>query len=344
METTTKRLSDLNPYIRQDKLLWNAIALLYIVGGYILGVKLLFAVSIWINIFGVFLLSHALFLSCVITHECIHSTLFAQQRWNEWVGTLMLWLNGCCYARFRDLTRLHIAHHVERADFPPVNLAEFIGKLPQWAQKTIIMLEWLYFPAVVYVMQWYTLTKPFWYDKRQDERLRTSVILLVRGLWFTGMAIASWKAVLLYFLAYTGMHLQRQFMDCFFHTYESFGDRMDTPQRDWQYEQRNTFSCLLSQKYQWLNLLILNFGYHNAHHVVMRCPWHSLPELDQELFQIQPQAADHRFTVRQVWLNYHRYRVSRLLSGHGYVIDDQGNYSLEFFQGDVGVGFLVLPV
>jgi fatty acid desaturase len=343
METTTNQLNDLNQYIHKDKPLWNAIALLYIVGGYILGVMLLFAVSGWMNIFGVFLLSHALFLSCVITHECIHSTLFVQQHRNEWIGNLMLWLNGGCYARFRDLTRLHIAHHVERADFPPVDLTQFIQQLPQWTQKVIFALEWLYFPAIVYIMQWYALTKPFWYDKRKDEWLRTSLILLVRGTLFTIMAIVSWKAILLYFLSYTGMHLQRQFMDCFFHTYEPFSARLNA-QRDWQYEQRNTFSCLVSNRYRWLNLLILNFGYHNAHHVVMRCPWHSLPELDRELLQIQIRAAEHRFTVRQVWVNYHRYRVSRLLAGHGFVIDEQGNYSLNSFQGDVGVGFLVLPV
>ncbi|MDX2215841.1 MAG: fatty acid desaturase [Oculatellaceae cyanobacterium bins.114] len=337
-------LSDLNIYSRRDKPSWNAIALIYIIGGYGSGLALILLPSGWLNGLGVLLLSHTLFLSAVMTHEFMHSTIFAQQKWNELGGNVMIWMNGGCYARFRDLTRWHIAHHIERADFPPVNLAEFLQTFPAVICRIIYGLEWLYFPAIAFLMQWRALTRPFWSGKRQDERWRTSMVLLIRGSLFALLAWVSLKALLLYFLSYIGMHFLMQIMNAFFHTYEPFSANMTITQRDWIYEQANSFSCLVSQNYGWLNLLVLNFGYHNAHHAVMRCPWHSLPELDQDLIPHQPNAPSHRFSVWQMLGNYHTYRLARLQGGHGQVIDEAGNYNLANFRGDVGVGFMVLPV
>ncbi|HEY9647694.1 MAG TPA: fatty acid desaturase [Chroococcidiopsis sp.] len=337
-------LSHLNAYSQRDKPLWNAIALLYIIGGYLGGLVLILSSSVWANGLGVLLLAHTLFLSAVMTHEFIHSTIFAKQQWNELGGNIMCWINGGCYARFRDLTRLHIAHHVERADFPPVDLTKFLQSLPGPVRAVIYALEWCYFPAIAFIMQWRALTRPYWSGKRQDERLRTSLVLLIRGSLFAMLAWISPKALLLYFLAYIGMHFLMQIMNAFFHTYEAFSGSMQVTERDWVYEQTNSYSCLISQKNRWLDLLVLNFGYHNAHHAVMRCPWHSLPELDQELMPHQANAPLHRFTVWQMLGNYHIYRLERLWLGHGQVIDAAGNYDLSTFRGDVGVGFMVLPV
>ena len=36
--------------------------------------------------------------------------------------------------------------------------------------------------------------------------------------------------------------------------------------RDREYEQMNTYSNVTSLRHPWLNLLLLNFPYHNAHH------------------------------------------------------------------------------
>jgi fatty acid desaturase len=335
---------DLNAYSHRDKPLWNGVALVYVIGGYTVGIALLIASNGWLNALGTMLVAHTLFLSAVLTHEFMHSTIFADQRWNELGGNLMLWINGGCYARFRDLTRWHIAHHEERADFPAVDIATFVQALPRFLQTLVFTLEWLYFPSVAFLMQWRALTGPFWNPERQDERRRTTILLIIRTAMFIGLALLSWKALLLYGLTYVGMHLQMQLFNSFFHTYEPFSSEMKVPHRDWAYEQLNTFSCLLSQRYPWLNLLVLNFGYHNAHHAVMRCPWHSLPELDRDLSPIQSQASSHRFSLRQVLGNYHRYRLTRILSGHGHIIDEQGHYSLDSYYGDVGVGFMILPV
>ena len=46
---------------------------------------------------------------------------------------------------------------------------------------------------------------------------------------------------------------------------------------DRQYEEDNTYSNLLSTRYPWLNLLVLNFCYHNVHHNKPSEPWYRLP-------------------------------------------------------------------
>ena len=53
---------------------------------------------------------------------------------------------------------------------------------------------------------------------------------------------------------------------------------------DRDYEQSHTFSNVISIRYPWLNLITLNFGYHNAHHTKPTVPWHELPKLHEALY------------------------------------------------------------
>jgi fatty acid desaturase len=48
------------------------------------------------------------------------------------------------------------------------------------------------------------------------------------------------------------------------------------------YEQAHTFSNPLSLRHPWVNLFVLNFGYHNAHHAKPTTPWFRLPALHRE--------------------------------------------------------------
>jgi hypothetical protein len=96
----------------------------------------------------------------------------------------------------------------------------------------------------------------------------------------------------------------------------------------------------VSKRYWWLNLLLLNFGYHNAHHELMKCPWYSLHELDKELYTGEEV---HYITLPQLLWNYHRFRVSRIFSGQGLAVSDAGTPQLETFYGGIEVSFLVLP-
>jgi fatty acid desaturase len=166
------------------------------------------------------------------------------------------------------------------------------------------------------------------------------VILVIRGMLFGLLAYASPKALGLYFLSYIGMIHILRFLDAFQHTYEVFPVGAPLPKRDHAHEQANTFSNLLSKRYKWLNLLFLNFGYHNAHHELMKCPWHSLHELDQALYT---GAEVHYVTLPELLVNYHRFRLSRIFDGQGQAITQQGNLQLETFYGGTEVSFLVVP-
>lgn len=336
---TTNELN-LNRYLNQQKPVWNAIAILYAVLGYSVGLSSLFVANGWLNVLGVGLLSHGLIISAYLSHELMHGTLFGSRRWNVALGNVMLWLNGGCYARFDDLARIHIAHHINRVDFYRFDLTAFLNGLPAFVRQVLLGLEWLYIPSLAFLLRIRSAIAPFWDSDRQSERLRAIVILLVRASLFTAMAIASPKAVVLYFVAYVGMINVLRFVDAFQHTYESFPMGESLPQRDRAYEQANTFSNVVSLRHSWLNLLLLNFGYHNAHHELMKCPWHSLPELDRALFLGNE---PHYITLGQLVRNYHRYRISRLYSGQGQALDAAGNQQLETFYGAIEVSFLVLP-
>lgn len=268
----------------------------------------------------------------------MHGTIFADMKWNAVGGNIILWLNGGCYAKFKDLAQEHIAHHINRVDFSAFNLPTFIKNLPAPIRGSILVLEGLHFPAISFLLQWRAMFAPFWHPQRQDERLRVTLILLLRGLCFALLGLASLKALGLYLLSFTGMVIVLRFMDAFQHTYEVFPIGSPLPKRDRTYEQINTFTNLISRRYWWLNLLLLNFGYHNAHHELIKCPWHSLHKLDRDLFTGEETNYP---TLQQLLANYHRFRVARIFSGQGQAVDTQGNLAIDTFYGAVGVSFLV---
>jgi fatty acid desaturase len=329
---------NVNLYVHRQKPLWNAIAILYSLFSYVGGIALLLLPNGWLNAAGVVLLTHSLVFSAYLSHEFMHSTIFGNRRWNAIFGTLMLWITGGCYGRFDKLAKRHIAHHVDRVDFSAFNLAETLEQMPKLLRQTILTLEWLYIPVISFWLQWRSILNTFQDPERQDERSRVVALLLIRGSLFTLLAIVSPKALLLYFLSYIGMITVLRWMDAFQHTYEVFPPGTPLPERDRAHEQANTFSTLLSQRYPWLNLLLLNFGYHNAHHELMKCPWHSLHELDAELFSGEEV---HYVPLTQLLGNYHRFRVTRIFLGQGQAVDPQGSPTPDTFYGAVGVSFLV---
>ncbi|MBE9207050.1 fatty acid desaturase [Nostoc sp. LEGE 06077] len=338
MVTTVKFVAQ-NTYFEQQKPLWNTIAIVYTFLGYIGGITLLIIPTIWLNLFGVVLLTHSLVFSAYLSHEFMHSTIFKQRRWNVIFGTAMLWLNGGCYYGFQALTLQHIAHHLDRVDVFIFDIIAAIQKLPRLVRLGILVLEWLYFPILAFWMRWRYITSPWWNLEHRQERSRMILILAIRGTLFILLGLFAFKALLLYSFSYIGMITVLRWMDTFQHTYEAFPPGATLPKRDHNYEQANTFSNLLSRRYFWLNLLLLNFGYHNTHHAVMTCPWHSLHQLDQELFHHHEK---HYIPLLTQLINYHRFRITRLLTGMGQVVDENDSLNLEHFYGAIEVSFLTL--
>jgi fatty acid desaturase len=86
-----------------------------------------------------------------------------------------------------------------------------------------------------------------------------------------------------------------------------------------------------------MNLLLLNFSYHNAHHERPIVPWHDLPALDAQLFP-----ADHVqiIPMSELLKGYHRDRVGRILSDDYGEVVTSGPNKADGFLGAAGVSFL----
>jgi fatty acid desaturase len=166
-------------------------------------------------------------------------------------------------------------------------------------------------------------------------------MLAVRVAAFAALGWYAPKALVLYAVAYMVMLHALRFTDAFQHTYDAFavlegGEIPADKLRDRDYEQANTYSNLVSVAHPWLNLLLLNFSYHNAHHERPIVPWHDLPKLHAQLF---PADYVQVIPMRELLRGYHRDRLKRITSDdYGEV--GQGPGKADRFLGAVGVSFL----
>jgi fatty acid desaturase len=330
---------DFQTYKVQQISVWNIFALLYVVLGYAAGVALLCLSSLWLNGLGILLTAHALICSAYVAHDCMHGTVAKGRRLNALFGNAMLWINGGCYYGFDQLTLQHIAHHVQRVDSFTFNIVAEITQLPRLIRQGILVMEWCYFPVVSFWARWRSLKETLKNSAPPRQRCFAVAFLIVRGTLFINLGLFSFKALLLYCLSYLCMITALRWMDAFQHTYEAFPVGIRLPKRDQYYEQANTFSNLLSQKYVGLNLLLLNFGYHNAHHTVMTCPWYQLPDLDRALPQ---QDKSHYIPLLQQLSLYHCFRITRFLEGQGSPSIIEGGLSFHSFYGAADVSFITL--
>jgi fatty acid desaturase len=207
----------------------------------------------------------------------------------------------------------------------------------------VLALEWAYIPAVEFLMRAFVLALPFQDERKRSARGRILGIAAVRLIAFSVMAWWSLKALLLYFLAYLVFVTFLRFADCFQHTYEAYPirDSQAIPQdkvRDRAYEQANTFSNVVGLNNKWLNLIWLNFGYHNAHHERPNAPWHRLPAFHRELY---PDDYAQLTPVRELLRSFHVNRVTRILAkDYGQVLPPGTPGRADGFLGAVGVSFL----
>jgi len=326
-----------------DGVLPNTAALAFTLLGWPLGVALLVLPSWWLNALGFALVVLTLVWSAYFIHEFAHQAIFKTAQANARWGTLMTWLNGSCYAPFADLRRKHMRHHVERADVLTFDARGFLLRSPAWFRNTVLALEWAYVPAVEFIMRAYVISLPFVDERKRERRLRIIGIALVRIAAFALLAWVSLKALLLYFVAYMVFITVLRFADCFQHTYDAYPILDDAPipkdkLRDAAYEQANTFSNVVGIDSLWLNLLWLNFGYHNAHHERPTLPWYRLPAYHRQLYgddyvQVIP--------VSTLLKSFHINRVKRVISDdYGAVAPHGTPGRADGFLGAVGVSFL----
>ncbi|MBL8387342.1 MAG: fatty acid desaturase [Hydrogenophaga sp.] len=325
-----------------DGALPNTLALAVTVLGWPAGIWMLGQSAWWLNAAGVLLVALTLTWSAYFIHEFAHQAIFRTPQANERWGKLMTWINGSCYASLDDLRRKHMRHHIERADVITFDHQAFLRAHPL-VRRVVLALEWLHIPAVEFVMRGFVVALPFMDERKKAARGRIIGVAIVR---LSAWALIAWwspKAFALYALAYLlFVHLLR-FADCFQHTYDAYPilDETPIPQdkvRDRVYEQANTYSDVVGLDAKWLNLVWLNFGFHNAHHERPVAPWHQLPALHRQLYADQsPQVV----TVGELLRAYHRHRVTRVLAkDYGEVLPPGTPHRADGFIGAVGVSFL----
>jgi fatty acid desaturase len=277
---------------------------------------LLMARAQWLlNGLGVLLCAQSMVWAAYLIHEAAHQALFAGPRLNRIAGEVASFIAGSSYASFERIRRLHIRHHLDRADLCCFDYRAFIGRRPRLC-RVLQALEWAYIPATEVLMHLQVIWRPLLVRSQRAYLPRAMTMLALRAAVLVLLAIWSLKALLLYCVAYALLLHALNFFDCFHHSFENFTVTGDEPipmgNRDRGYEQANTYSNLISVRHPWLNLLILNFAYHNAHHHRASLPWYRLPRLHRQVFG----TANHNVLPMRVLLaNWHRFRVLRVTAG-----------------------------
>lgn len=306
----------MKPVMKYKDGLWpNFFSLLYILLAYCCGIYLITTDLILLNFCGSLILAHSMVIAAYMVHECAHNTVFSSNSANARLGSFLNWINGACYGSYEDIRKKHFRHHIDRADVVAFDYRPRFAAHPVF-MKIMQVLEWFYIPAVEIVMHLLVLVVPFILTSRRHRRVRVATVLLIRLSLFVLLVWYAPQAAVFYPLAYLVFLTILRFMDTHQHTYELFetlererGD--EVKQFDRAFEQRNTFSNLFSINHPWLNLLVLNFGYHNAHHLKPVVPWYQLPVLHREAFG---SACEQVLPIGHLLRAYHRYRVPRMLN------------------------------
>ena len=316
----------------RDAFVPSFIALTYVLLGYSSGLFLLLQGNIALWLLGTLLLAHALTIAAYLIHDLTHNALFARPETNERLGLLLAWLTGACYSNYRELRRSHMRHHVQRMDVVAVDYKAWLKKHPV-LRRTVEILEWCYLPAVDLMMHGLVIVAPFVFPGHAHRRWYVLKTLLIRICLFTILFLISPSALLGYALAYVLMIHVLRFMDMHQHTYDvAYGSTDGHARPDAEFEQQNTYSNPLGRS-ALLNLLVLNFGYHNAHHEQPTVPWYRLPELHRSLYG---DSCEQQLSAKDLLRNMHKYRVSRVMSETTADGDRPG------FSGLYGVSFLTV--
>lgn len=325
----------------RDGAVANTFVLLWTGLGWLGSFALMGAPVAWLNIAGVLLCAHTMVLAAYLIHEAAHHTLFADHVANRWIGEAMSFIAGSSYASFERIRHMHIRHHLDRADLTCFDFKGLMRRRPA-IRRALQGLEWAYIPATEVLMHLQVIWRPFVQRSQRRHLPRAGVMIVLRGGLLALLGIWSLKALLLYVMAVALWLHVLNFFDAFHHTFEQYFVEPDQPVpmhgRNAGYEQDNTYSNLVSPQYPWLNLLVLNFGYHNAHHQRASVPWYRLPAYHRDLYGDKALSV---MPLSELLSSWHRNRVRRVIAGD-YGGPGHGLGRAHSFIGAHGVSFLTV--
>ncbi|MBI1398201.1 MAG: fatty acid desaturase [Betaproteobacteria bacterium] len=320
----------------------NIAAIGYATLGHLAGLTLLTGDSVLVVACGVLLTAHTMVIAAYLIHEAAHYTLFRDARHNRVAGEIMAWICGAAYASFERIRHMHLRHHRDRADVTVFDYKALLRRHP--VLRTIVFAaEWLHVPAVELVMHAQLLVRPFVRRQERARRARVLVVAATRVALFATLFAFSPLALAGYALAYWLLLTTLNFFDAFHHTFDQYftnDEHAVVPLngRGRAYEQANTYSNVVSTRHPWLNLLTLNFGYHNAHHERAAIPWYRLPALHRELFGDDSREL---LPLAELLRTFHRNRLKRVLDDD-YGAVGTGPGRADGFVGAHGVSFLTV--
>jgi fatty acid desaturase len=296
--------------------------------------------ALW-NLIGVLLCAHCMVLAAYMIHEAAHQSLFASAVANRRAGEWFSFIAGGSYASFERIRHLHIRHHRDRVDLACFNYKTPLQQRPR-LRRALEIAEWAYIPATEVLLHLQVILRPMLVRGQRRHLPRTLIMLLVRGSLLAALGLWSPKAPALYLLAYALLLHVLNFFDAFHHTFEQHFVAADQPvpgtRPDRDYEMANTYSNLLSPRRPWLNGLILNFCYHNAHHERASAPWYRLPALHRSIYGEGHQSV---MSLRELLFTWHRNRVRRVCCDD-YGLPGEGRSRADSFIGAHGVSFLTV--
>jgi len=274
-----------------------------------------------------------------LAHDYAHNCGFKSKRVNTALGELASTLNGLAFFSFDEYRNHHNRHHSEKVDLIGFDVQKFKTEHPL-LYKTAAFLERLYIPIFYYLIKILSVREKIKTGVR-IEKMRAIAALV---LYFTGYALALLycvKAIIAWQISSVfRIHVIR-FVDCFQHSFSQVQPENERIiKNDRRFEIENTFSIPVARKHTYLNLLILNFGYHSAHHSFPTCPWYMLPTLETRIIQGIDAEADSSclrerslnfLDLLKLYHNHHLERIANDIEGSPY--DLHGNFKIEKFTG-----------
>ncbi len=325
----------------REAALANTSVIVWTCAGWLGSFALMGAHSAVLNAAGVLLCVHTMVLAAYLIHEAAHQTLFAPHRANTVAGETMNFIAGSSYASFERIRHMHIRHHLDRADLTCFDLKGLLRRRPG-VRRVLQMLEWCFIPAAELLMHGQIILRPLFVASQRRHLPRVAGMIVVRCALLALLGLWSLKALLLYGIAVLLFLHVLNFFDAFHHTFEQFAVAADEPvapnDRDRAFEHANTYSNVISRRHPWLNLLILNFGYHNAHHHRASAPWYRLPSLHRDLYGERPGGI---LPISQLWRTWAGNRVRRVYADD-YGAPSPGPRGADRFVGAHGVSFLTV--